>query len=111
MKRMYLGEFEEVVLLTLALLQEGAYGVTVTQEIERQTGRAVDFSTVHTTLKRLEEKGYLTSTLGGSTAERGGRTKRFFTIIRPGYKALHETQQIRCRLWSQIPGKFHLEGI
>jgi PadR family transcriptional regulator, regulatory protein PadR len=70
MKRVYLGEFEELVLLTTAILQEDAYGVTITQEIEQQTGRIVDFTTVHTTLKRLEEKGFLASQMGGATAER-----------------------------------------
>ncbi len=111
MKRVYLGEFEEIVLLTIALLREGAYGVTVTQEVERQTGRSVDFSTVHTTLKRLEEKGFLTSIMGGATAERGGRRKRFFTITTSGYQALQEIQQVRSNLWSQIIPKIQLEAI
>ena len=57
MKRTTLGEFEEIVLLVTASLEDEAYGVTVTQEIEQQTGRIVGFNTVHTTLQRLEEKG------------------------------------------------------
>lgn len=77
MKRVFLGEFEEVVLLTVAVLGEHAYAVTVTQELERKTGRLVGFSSVHTTLQRMEQKGYLTSAMGGATAERGGRRKRF----------------------------------
>jgi DNA-binding PadR family transcriptional regulator len=111
MKRVYLGEFEELVLLTIAVLQEGAYGVTVTQEIEKQTDRTVDFSTVHTTLKRLEEKGFLSSQMRGATAQRGGRRKRFFTITTAGYQALREIQLVRSRLWSLIPNKIQLEGI
>ncbi|QHT65556.1 PadR family transcriptional regulator [Rhodocytophaga rosea] len=111
MKRVYLGEFEELVLLTTAILQEEAYGVTITQEIEEQTGRIVDFSTVHTTLKRLEEKGFLSSQMGGATAERGGRRKRFFSLTTTGVQALHEIQQVRTRLWSQVPATIQLKGI
>ena len=103
MKRTFLGEFEEVVLLTVAILGEEAYGVTVTQELEQKTGRVVGFSTVHTTLQRLEEKGFLSSEMGGATAERGGRRKRFFTITAFGRKALREVKEIREELWGSLP--------
>ena len=103
MKRAFLGEFEEVVLLTVAILDEDAYGVSVTQEIEQKTGRSVGFSTVHTTLQRLEEKGFLSSRMGGATAERGGRRKRFFNVTAAGRKALQEVKQIRETLWSALP--------
>ena len=103
MKRAFLGEFEEVVLLTVAILDEGAYGVSITQELEQRTGRTVGFSTVHTTLQRLEEKGFLSSQMGGATAERGGRRKRFFTVSTAGRKALQEVQQLRTELWNAVP--------
>ncbi|WP_040005580.1 PadR family transcriptional regulator [Fibrisoma limi] len=103
MKRALLGEFEEVVMLTVAILDEEAYGVTVTQEIERKTGRSVGFSTVHTTLQRLEEKGFLSSQMGGATAERGGRRKRFFTVTAAGRKALRDVKQVREELWRSLP--------
>ena len=76
MRRTYLGEFEELVLLMIAILDGQAYGVTVSQEIEQQTGRLVTFGAVHNTLIRLEEKGFVRSELGGATMERGGRRKR-----------------------------------
>lgn len=103
MKRTFLGEFEEIVLLTVAILGENAYAVTVTQELEKKTGRLVGFSSVHTTLQRLEEKAYLTSVMGGATAERGGRRKRFFIVTALGEKALREVKQIRDELWNALP--------
>jgi PadR family transcriptional regulator, regulatory protein PadR len=112
MKRAFLGEFEEVVLLTVAVLSgsgnDTAYGVTITQELEAQTGRSVGFSTVHTTLQRLEEKGFLTSQMGGATPERGGRRKRFFTVTAAGQKALCEVQQVRTQLWNALPPSFQI---
>src|SRR5262245_48730727 len=105
MKRSTLGELEELVLLIIGVIKEDAYGVTITQMLEQETGRAVDFSTVHTTLKRLEQKGFVRSAMGGATTERGGRRKRCFTITAYGYKALRENQEIRTRLWSLIPLK------
>ncbi|KQS33878.1 PadR family transcriptional regulator [Dyadobacter sp. Leaf189] len=103
MKRVFLGEFEEVVLLTVAILGENAYAVTVTQELERKTGRLVGFSSVHTTLQRMEQKGYLTSVMGGATAERGGRRKRFFVVTALGQKVLLEVKQVRDDLWNALP--------
>ena len=105
MKRAFLGEFEELVLLTAAILGENAYGSSVTQELESKTGRAVGFSTVHTTLQRLEEKGYLSSKMGGATAERGGRRKRFFEVTAFGRKALREVREVREELWNALPAK------
>ncbi|MBC7922015.1 MAG: helix-turn-helix transcriptional regulator [Ferruginibacter sp.] len=108
MKRNFLGA---LVLLTIAGLEAQAYGVAVTQALARQTGRAVDFSTVHTTLKRLQEKGFLTSTMGEATPQRGGRRKRLYRLTAPGYQALQQIQQVRSRLWALIPGKLQLEGL
>ena len=103
MKRIALGEFEEIVLLITASLEDDAYGVTITMEIEKQTGRSPGFNTVHTTLQRLEEKGLLESEMGGETAERGGRRKRYFTITKLGARALRESKQLREKLWERVP--------
>jgi len=111
MKRYYLGELEELILLTIAVIGTDAYGVNISQELEHQTGRSIDFSTVHTTLKRLEDKGFLHSKMGGATKERGGRRKRFVSITSIGYKALRESQGVRNKLWSQIPIQFQIKSI
>ena len=103
MRRTYLGEFEEVVLLMIAILDGQAYGVTVSQEIEQHTGRLVTFGAVHNTLIRLEEKGFVTSELGGATAERGGRRKRLFKVTALGKTALADIQQLRNKLWKLMP--------
>ena len=103
MRRTYLGEFEELVLLMIAILDGNAYGVTVSQEIEEQTGRLVTFGAVHNTLIRLEEKGFVNSELGGATTERGGRRKRLFKVTALGKSALADIQQLRNKLWKQIP--------
>ncbi|GAB3512976.1 PadR family transcriptional regulator [Emticicia fontis] len=103
MKRTFLGEFEEVVLLVIAGCSEEAYGVTIWERLQQQTGRAITMSAVHATLYRLEEKGYLASELGGATAERGGRRKRFFALTATGSKALLEIQEMRANLWQEIP--------
>jgi DNA-binding PadR family transcriptional regulator len=103
MRRTYLGEFEEVILLMVAILDGEAYGVTVSQELEQQTGRQVTFGTVHNTLIRLEEKGFVKSQLGGATSERGGRRKRLFTLTPAGSRALQDIQELRSQLWQLVP--------
>ena len=103
MRRTYLGEFEEIVLLMVAIADGQAYGVTVSQEIEQHTGRQVTFGTVHNTLVRLEEKGFVQSQLGGATAERGGRRKRLFRVTAAGSRALLDIQALRSQLWQLVP--------
>jgi PadR family transcriptional regulator PadR len=72
----------------------------------------VTFGTVHNTLIRLEEKGFVTSELGGATTERGGRRKRLFRITALGSRALQEIQQLRQDLWQLLPfQKLQLGGI
>ena len=103
MKGTHLGEFEELVLLTCALLIENAYSVTIGAEIEIQTGRSITLSTVHTALYRLEKKGFVASYMGGTTGERGGRRKRLYKITATGFDALNEARNIRSRMWNMMP--------
>lgn len=103
MKGTHLGEFEELILLTVGILYDDAYGLGITQEIERRTGRTVTVSSVHKGLLRLEQKGFLHSRMGGATEARGGRNKRLFTITDSGKAALRGAWEMRNRLWHAIP--------
>ncbi len=101
--KVQIGEFEEIVLLITAILHEDAYGVSVMDEIANQTGRNVNISGVHTALDRLEKKGFLKSYMGGATAERGGRSKRFFKVTDLGVQVIEINRRVRNELFSQIP--------
>jgi len=103
MSRIQIGEFEELVLLVVAIVHEEAYGVNVMNEIENQTRRKLNISAVHTALDRLEKKGFLKSSLGGATSERGGRRKRLFEITSLGLSAVEQVRAIRNNLFDQIP--------
>ena len=102
-EKVQIGEFEELVLLVTAILHEDAYGVRVMDEIGVQTGRKVNISGVHTALDRLEKKGYLSSYMGGATAERGGRSKRYFKVTNLGVQVLEINRRVRNTLYDQIP--------
>ncbi len=95
----YLGEFEELVLLTIAALGEEAYGVQIQKDIEQRSNRPISIGALHSTITRLEEKGFLKSWLGGATKERGGRSKRYYEITQAGKKAVAETKAVRDELW------------
>lgn len=110
MKGTYLGEFEELVLLTVGILYDDAYGLAITDEIESRAGRTVTVSSVHKALMRLEQKGFLHSRMGGATEERGGRKKRLFIITNTGKQALREAREVRNEMWQAIP-KVVWEGI
>ena len=84
-----LGDFEQLVLLALVRLKDEGYGVTIHDEIVRRAGRDVTIAAVYKTLERLEDKGLIASRLGPSTAERGGRRKKFFQIQPAGRQSLN----------------------
>lgn len=102
MKKTILGELEELVLLVVAGSVDDVYGVPVMEQLQLQTGRNFTISAVHTTLYRLEEKGFLSSSVGGATTERGGRRKRLFALTAAGGRALLDIQAMRHRLWQAI---------
>ena len=109
MGRAQIGEFEELVLLTVGVLYDDAYAVAIAQELEKQSGRAVAVSAVHKSLYRLEEKGMLNSRLGDPESKRGGKRKRLFNITPYGKKALDESLDLRSKLRGQISElAFHL---
>ncbi|HEY0743429.1 MAG TPA: PadR family transcriptional regulator [Chryseosolibacter sp.] len=103
MKGTYIGELEELILLTVGILLNEAYGVAVMDEIEKQTGRTLNISAVHAVLKRLEEKGLVTSKMSDPTSERGGRRKRIFSLTAAGRKVLAEANELRNQMYNQIP--------
>lgn len=103
MKGAQLGEFEEIVLLTIALLYDDAYSVAVMDELSQRLERPISLGAVHRTMQRLEEKGLVHSRFGESTAERGGRRKRLFTVTAVGEQSLREARNIRNDLWDGIP--------
>ena len=111
MKGTQLGEFEEVVLLTIALLYEEAYSVAVVEELGQRLERTMSLGAVHRTMQRLEEKGLVNSQFGEATAERGGRRKRLFTVTAAGEQALKEARRIRNELWAGIPQAAFKTGI
>ena len=109
MKGSNLGEFEELVLLTIAALVSDAYSVAVCDELEKHTGRVAKLGVVHAVLNRLEEKGLVKSRMGESTSARGGKRKRYYEVTHTGKVALTKAREVRESLWNSIPG-FNLEG-
>ena len=103
MKHTQLGAFEELVLLTIGVLQGDAYGVAIKKEIAEQTGRMPSIGALHSALSRLEKKGFIDSHEGGATKERGGRRKRYYVMTGAGKKALVVSKELRNNLFDRIP--------
>jgi DNA-binding PadR family transcriptional regulator len=103
MKKYQLGEFEEIIILTIGILYKDAYGVSIKKEMESRLSRNVSMGALHTTLVRLEDKGYIKSFDGESTEERAGRPKKYFQITALGKKAMEHSKDTRNELWEAIP--------
>ena len=103
MGKLRLGEFEEVVMLTVAILYENAYGVSIKKEIEERLDRKVSVGALQSALTRLAEKGFLKSHDSDATPDRAGRPKRFYKLTSEGKKAMEYTKETRNSLWDAIP--------
>jgi len=99
----YLGEFEELVLLTVGVLGDEGYGVSIKEELQKRTKKKASIGALHTALHRLELKGYIESWEGGATAKRGGRKKRFYKLLSSGQSALAIANRIRNEMYELIP--------
>lgn len=95
-------DVEQQILLVVWRLGEEAYGVPIRDELERLTGRSVSAGAIYTTLVRLERKGWLQSSMGDPSPERGGKAKRFFSVTADGAGALKESREVMARLWDGI---------
>jgi PadR family transcriptional regulator, regulatory protein PadR len=95
----YLGEFEELVLLTVSMLGDEAYGVAIKDALQAKADRTITIGSLHSTIARLEEKGLLESWLGEATAVRGGRKKRYFRLTADAVQVLQHIKSLRDELW------------
>jgi DNA-binding PadR family transcriptional regulator len=102
MKGTSLGEFEELVLLSVGILYDDAYGLAIVDELQKKTGRNIMISSVHKALVRLEDKGYVKSRMGGATSIRGGREKRLYSLTQAGVTELSEIRDLRKQKWREI---------
>ena len=97
-----LGEFEQMVLLAIVHLEGEAYGVPIVEEIERRTGRSVARAAVYVTLRRLEEKGFVSSWMSDPTPERGGKGRRYVRLEAAGAAALRDARRAAEQMWSGL---------
>ena len=102
MTHQHLGEFEQLVLLAIVHLGDDAYGIPIVEEIERRTGRDVARAAVYITLRRLEEKGFVSTRMGDSTPERGGKPRRYAKLEAAGARALRDARQAAERMWKGL---------
>jgi PadR family transcriptional regulator PadR len=105
MTREALGEFEQLVLLAIVRLGNDVYGVPIAEEIERRTGRPVSPAAVYVTLRRLEQKGLLSSSMSDPTPERGGKARRCVRLTPAAVDSLRLSRQALDSMWQGIePG-------
>jgi PadR family transcriptional regulator PadR len=102
-ERTYLGELELMIVLTVVKLGDEAYGVPISREIEKQLDREVSLGSVYAALERLAARGLVTSRLGDSTPERGGKAKRYFRVTKSGLRQIQETRRVLQEMWRSLP--------
>jgi DNA-binding PadR family transcriptional regulator len=110
-----IGDFEETLMLIVGILGESdAYAFRIAKAFEQRTERSISIGSVHSTLDRLETKGFVRSSLQNATSERGDRKKRIFVITALGKRVLKESMEFKVQLWKDYPafaGKLGLIGL
>ena len=97
-----LSRSEELLLLAVWRLQEGAYAVRIREQLQEITGKTWAFGALFVSLDRLVKKGYLDSHLAEPTRQRGGRSKRMYRLTPAGVQALIEIRQVEQAMWAGI---------
>ena len=100
----FLGEFEQMVLLAILRLKEGANAVSILRELDARAGRAVSRGTLYKTLERMEAKGLVQWVAEDGPPERGGHPRRRFSVTGRGVRALQESREALQRLWQGLEG-------
>lgn len=103
MKKTKLGEFEELVLMTVIVLQSEAYGVEIKRELEARLNETLSVGSIQSALKRMEEKGFLKSEFGEATQKRGGKRKRIYEATPYAHQVLQDMKDVRSQLWAAMP--------
>ena len=97
-----LGEFEEFTLLAIRALGDNTYAVPIQQYVETATGRAISLGSIYAALARLEQKGFVRSTMSEAVAQRGGKSKRIYTVTSSGLRTARDLHRVRERIWNAI---------
>ena len=103
MKKSRLGEFQELILMTIIVLQEEAYGMEIQRDLEARLNERLSVGAIQTALKRMEEKGFLVSEWGEATQKRGGKRKRIYQATSYAHRVLRDMKDIRAQLWKAMP--------
>ena len=103
MKRNRLGELQELILMTVLVLNEDAYGNEIQRNLEERLDERLSMGAIQTALKRMQDKGFLTSEWGEATNKRGGKRKRIYKATPTAYRVLEDMKNIRAELWQAIP--------
>ncbi|UCE40268.1 MAG: helix-turn-helix transcriptional regulator [Candidatus Aminicenantes bacterium] len=97
-----LSRIEEIILLSIWRLGDRAYGMAIREEVIRVTGKKWLLGAIYGPLGRLHKNGYVLTSRGEPTSERGGRSKVFYRLSQEGIKALREIQQVNSIIWNDI---------
>lgn len=92
------GEVEQLVLLAILRLGEGAYAVPIRALVHAETGISLSRGAVYVTLERLEAKGYVSSWFTEPLAVRGGKARRVFQLKPAGLVAMRASKEAVDRL-------------
>ena len=102
MSQDYLGEFEQMVMLSIMRLESGAYGLAIKDELEAVAGRSPSSGGLYTTLDRMEKKGLVESYPGEVSEERGGRPRRYLRVTGNGKTLLSQSRNTLMALWDGL---------
>lgn len=99
----HLTELEQLLLLATLRQRQEAYAAALQYDVEREAERRASLGTIHLTMGRLEDRGFVTSRKGEPSRRRGGKAKRLYTVTESGRTALARAREVMDRMWAGVP--------
>lgn len=98
-----LSRAEETILLTILKLEDSAYGVSIREQIHKDTGQELSFASIYTPLDKLRRKGFVRKIKGNPLPERGGKSRYFYEVTPSGIQSLIELRESQQKIWAGVP--------
>ena len=99
----FLSRIEEILLLAIWKLKDDAYGISIRERVEKDTGVKWLSGAIYAPLNRLRKNGYVAAQQAEGSAELGGRPRIYYSLTKLGKEKLISIQQVSRGMWKGVP--------
>lgn len=99
----FLPKIEEILLLAIWKLKDNAYGTTIIEQVEKDTGSSWVSGSVYSALARLKKNKYIDTVKIEKSLEGTGRPRIYYKLTDSGRRKLETAQKVTQLMWDGVP--------